>query len=681
MPNKPKALGAEPSDPAVNEATGERGSALAVPQSTLLVVDDQKLNRVLLARQLEQSGHTVLTASGGREALRMIGEQDIDLVLLDIVMPELSGLEVLNELRKTASPADLPVIMVTSLDASEDVVEALHAGANDYVTKPLDIAVVLARLATQLSLKKARDDVKALNRQLEEAQERIAKLVTSSTEAAQDVGRWSTSTAAEVAQAIGVARISVFAFDRKEPSSLVGDEATGPLLEDLRRVAESCRPVTKPGYMIVPSSAYDGQALGALVIPERQRMYGAVAQRLVHSFARQLGGALELKRARDDLSAMSERRQSTQRSMLQQGIDLLRICPRCRCCYTHEVLMCSVDGAELAPALSFPYRVANRYRLLRVCGEGGMGTVYQAHDERLGRSVALKAIKAECFDNDTVRRRFEHEARAAARIDHPGVVAIFDSGEIDDGSLFIVMEWLDGCDLASLLCARGPGTGPEVAMLLRQAGAALTAAHRAGLVHRDIKPENIFFVPAPDGFRVKIVDFGVAKEVSSETSLTRTGSLVGTPRYMSPEQFLGKSVDYRSDLYSLAAVIYQALSGRRVTLGEDFAEILLDVVQGTPPPISSLLRDIPNAVDQAFADALLKDPAQRPGSVDAWTMSLAAELDQLRLDVPGWRDEHGQLSIQGLLPRDPAAETVAAPRCLDDVPSASGERSGGADTL
>jgi len=272
-----------------------------------------------------------------------------------------------------------------------------------------------------------------------------------------------------------------------------------------------------------------------------------------------------------------------------------------------------------------------------------MGTVFQAHDERLKRDVAMKLLRADKFNHGPVRARFEQEARTVARVDHPGVVAVYDSGEVEEGSLFIAMEWLNGRDLGATLKRAGPGTPAEVAALLRQGAAALGAAHAAGLVHRDIKPENIFLVTAQDRLKIKIVDFGIAKDISEDINLTATGALVGTPMYMSPEQILGRQVDARSDLYSFAAVAYLALTGRRVTLGDSFGAVLFDIVQGSPPPVSTLVQDIPSEVDRAFEWAFAKAPAARPASVVEWVHSFAHLLEGVRSSRRGWLAQAGDI--------------------------------------
>ena len=192
-----------------------------------------------------------------------------------------------------------------------------------------------------------------------------------------------------------------------------------------------------------------------------------------------------------------------------------------------------------------------------------MGTVFEAWDEKLDRLVAVKVVKPEQLQNPTVRRRFVQEAHAIAAIRHPNVVDLFDSGELGDGSMFLVMERLHGRDLADLHRLSGCGTPAQVAALLRQGAAALGAAHRAGIVHRDIKPENVFLCREGVGFRVRLLDFGLAKRVDGDRKLTQSGLIVGTPAWMAPEQVSGREVDERTDVYSFAAVCYLALVGPR----------------------------------------------------------------------------------------------------------------------
>ncbi len=358
---------------------------------------------------------------------------------------------------------------------------------------------------------------------------------------------------------------------------------------------------------------------------------------MIGGFARHLGSTLELMRMRRDLAEAGERRRATAEEMLERGVDLLRVCRRCQRCYDQQAEVCADDQTILDEPRPFPYRVADRYRLQYRVAEGAMGTVFRAYDQRLEREVAVKVIKAEIFNQEAMRNRFEREARAVARIDHPAVVAVFDYGEIEDGSLYIVMEWLRGLDLARVLQLHGPGRPRDVAALVRQAGAGLAAAHARQLVHRDVKPANIFLTAAPDGFGVKVLDFGVAKELSRDSKATQTGMIVGTPRFMSPEQLLSKPIDARSDIYSLAAVAFQALTGELLVRAEDFAQVLVEVVNQEPPKVSAILAQAPKELDQLFAQALAKDAEQRPEDVGAWAAELADSLERLRIDRKAWR--------------------------------------------
>jgi serine/threonine protein kinase len=238
-----------------------------------------------------------------------------------------------------------------------------------------------------------------------------------------------------------------------------------------------------------------------------------------------------------------------------------------------------------------------------------------------------------------MRLRLEREAQTVARISHPGVVALFDSGELEDGSRFLVMELLTGADLDRILRQHGRGRPEQVASLIRQAGAALAAAHRVGIVHRDVKPANLFLTPRPgDAFTVKVVDFGLARPIL-DAALTRTGVIVGTPLYMSPEQSLGMELDERSDVYSLAAVAHEALLGRRVPV--DPPTVLEErLAAGGSPPVRGLT-SLPPEVAEAFQAGLATCPQERPADVGAWSDLLARRLEDAppgAFDARGWPD-------------------------------------------
>ncbi len=185
-----------------------------------------------------------------------------------------------------------------------------------------------------------------------------------------------------------------------------------------------------------------------------------------------------------------------------------------------------------------------------------MGTVFLAEDLRLPREVAIKIVRLDLNADPGIRLRFVREANTLARLSHPGVTALFDAGELDDGSLFLVMERLRGRDLGSLLASEGRGTPAQVGEVARQAGAALAAAHRAGVVHRDVKPENLVLTRDGDRLRVKVVDFGLAQAPEAGRALTRTGMVVGTPAFMAPEQVMDEELSASTDIY--------ALGGRRL---------------------------------------------------------------------------------------------------------------------
>lgn len=252
-----------------------------------------------------------------------------------------------------------------------------------------------------------------------------------------------------------------------------------------------------------------------------------------------------------------------------------------------------------------------RYEVESEIGRGAMGVVYLAHDPRLNRRVAIKTYALpggmSRIRELEFRERFIREARAAGRLTHPGVVTVHDVDEdADSGALFITMEHVPGTNLENLL--RDKRIDPEQARAIAdQVAEALQVAHLAGIVHRDVKPANIL-VRDSDG-TVKVADFGIARLSASE--LTRTGATIGSPAYMSPEQIRGREIDGRSDLFSLAAILYEMLCGERPFDGEDTSALAYSIVHETPVPISKRVAGATSALDRFFDRALAKDPAAR----------------------------------------------------------------------
>jgi len=596
----------------------------------ILIVDDNPMNRQILAEQLSARGHEVVEAEGGAEAIALVDSRAFEVVVLDVMMPGIDGLTVLRRIRDRFSLSELPVIMATAVDDRSAIVEALGMGANDYVTKPLDFAVVYARLTTQLALKRASDEIRRLNQQ-------IARMGESSADAVRDVEAWSAATAGELAPVIGAKSISVWLLDGISLWPLSDSDAQRPTLEELAITSEA-KLFVRDRDTLFAVTGLSGDVYGALVVANKTA-WEEPERRLVSSFSRQLGSALEVQRMRTDLAAAQSRVAVRRQEMIDRGIDILHVCPKCGLCYGGERKRCGVDGSLLESPRLLPLTIRNRYRLMRAISSSGMAKLFEAADEKLGRSVALKLIKPEHFDDPEMRVRFEQEARAVARIDHPGVVAIYDSGELEDGSLFFVMELLRGLNLAQVLHAHGRGSPRQVAAVVRQVGAALAAAHRAGFIHRDIKPDNIFLTDEPpqshDPFRVKLLDFGIAKPIDSDSRLTQTGAFIGTPGYMAPEQLLGLSVDVRADIYALAASTFEALTGQRVGPSKTGGGTKHDAMR-KPPRLQELMPDAPHDVDDSLARALSLDPDVRPPDVAPWADALAISLEAMTDTGSAW---------------------------------------------
>lgn len=304
-----------------------------------------------------------------------------------------------------------------------------------------------------------------------------------------------------------------------------------------------------------------------------------------------------------------------------------------------------------------------KYRLDGLLGKGAMGVVYRALDPLIERTVALKTVRRDLGDDEQAREiveRFRKEAQAAGRLMHPNIVAVHEYGESEDIA-YIAMEFVDGTPLSALIGER-PCALPQALAWFSDLLAALDYSHQRGVVHRDIKPANLLVTR--DG-RIKISDFGIARIESS--TLTQTGAMLGTPSYMSPEQFRGEAIDGRSDLFSAGIVLYQLLTGQRPFSGSA-ATVMQQVLNHTPSQPSQLNATLPPGFDAVIMRALAKDPRQRHATARAFQQALNAVLRD------GTTAEAAATSVQPPLQQeqDNDATILAAPTSLQALASQPG---------
>jgi len=266
--------------------------------------------------------------------------------------------------------------------------------------------------------------------------------------------------------------------------------------------------------------------------------------------------------------------------------------------------------------------VAGKFRIERVLGEGGMGIVLAAHHLHLGRMVAIKLLKPDALAHKDIVARFANEARSASRIQSEHVARVLDVGALDTGEPYMVMEYLEGCDLSKYVRQRGPLKIDEAVDHLLQACEALAEAHVAGIVHRDLKPANLYLTRRADGSNcVKVLDFGISKaalspDQPSSQGMTQTSSVLGTPGYMAPEQLRSsKHVDARTDIWSLGVILHELLTGRLAFQGSTVPEIYAAILASPPDSLRSVRPDAPPQLEALILRCLEKDPARRFSNV------------------------------------------------------------------
>jgi serine/threonine-protein kinase len=311
-----------------------------------------------------------------------------------------------------------------------------------------------------------------------------------------------------------------------------------------------------------------------------------------------------------------------------------------------------------------------RYRLIELLGRGGMGEVWRAYDTAIDRMVALKRLLPHFAQDKTFEQRFRREARAAARLDDPHVVPIYDVGEID-GQLYVTMRLIKGYDLQTAI-EGGPLEPQRAVGIVAQVASALDAAHKSGLVHRDVKPSNIRLTDTDFTY---LIDFGIAR-AAGETGITSTGATIGTWAYMAPERFRTGEIEASSDIYSLACVLYQCLTGETPFPSRTFEQIALAHIADTPPRPAAQRDAIPLAMDQVIATGLAKDPGDRYPSA----RELAEDAHRALAAVPSRTPYAGPTVLDPTQPAAAAAMTErqtppSAPEPAWQQPTSSATRS------
>jgi serine/threonine-protein kinase len=317
-----------------------------------------------------------------------------------------------------------------------------------------------------------------------------------------------------------------------------------------------------------------------------------------------------------------------------------------------------------------------KYRLGRELGSGSAGTVYEAENLAIRRRVAIKILDASLAKTPGAVARFQREAQAAGRLGHPHIVEVLDVGSTDEGVPFIVMEYLEGSTLRELLAREGRLEVPRAVDVALQALEVLQAAHAEGIIHRDLKPENLFLTRrGRRGDFVKVLDFGVAKfSEPGAGNLTDQGMTVGTPNYMSPEQVRGKELDPRSDVYSMAVVLWEMLAGRLPHEGESSNETMISIVTKDPPSLTEARREVDPLLSAILARAMRRSPDQRTGSARELAEALEPFGAAMEIDVGGEVVSLPPRALPALTPIPPSRTAGGSDTEPEGTPALRGQR-------
>jgi hypothetical protein len=361
--------------------------------------------------------------------------------------------------------------------------------------------------------------------------------------------------------------------------------------------------------LIVPITDSSERLTGALLVGEKksEEPYTAADEKLLGAIAKQAAVVREHLRLRARVSEDARVRHDVLARLDGALADLLKECPACGACFDGAAERCVTDGEPLILSLPVSRTIEGKYRLDRLIGRGGMGAVYEARDLRLDRAVAVKIMLGRPFGQQSALRRFRREARAAARLNHPNIVGVYDVGVFEHHGAYLVMELVAGVTLRAELTRHGALTPAVAADWFDPLLDGIAAAHAAGIIHRDLKPENVIGRRHESGaLDVKILDLGLVKFLAEDPlpidTITAEGVVMGTMGYMSPEQRVGRDVDHRTDLYAIAVMVHEALSGQRPSQSPPYLHAAADAPRRFELPGSSAqVRDLDGLLRRCLA--------------------------------------------------------------------------------